>query len=99
MMYWLPKLHKKPYKAIFIANTNYELLASLLSNLVSLGTMRHCLKGQGNMFWSIKNVARYLRLETVRKLKSRGFRVTGLSTNDFSTLYTTLPHNLIEEKS
>ena len=31
-------------------------------------------------------------------LKSRGFRATSLSTCDFSTLYTTLPHNLIKEK-
>ena len=29
---------------------------------------------------------------------SRGFRATSLSTYDFSTLYTTLPHNLIKEK-
>ena len=27
-----------------------------------------------------------------------GFRATSLSTYDFSTLYTTLPHNLIKEK-
>ena len=32
------------------------------------------------------------------KLKSRGFLASGLSTYDFSTLYTTLPHNLIKEK-
>ena len=41
-MYWLPKLHKRPYKARFIANSssctttelqNYLLLASLLSKL------------------------------------------------------------------
>ena len=31
-------------------------------------------------------------------MKSRGFLASGLSTNDFSTLYTTLPHNLIKEK-
>ena len=31
-------------------------------------------------------------------MKSSGFRVTSLSTYDFSTLYTTLPHNLIKEK-
>ena len=36
--------------------------------------------------------------EILRKLKSRGFRATSLSTYDFSTLYTTLPHNLIKEK-
>ena len=29
---------------------------------------------------------------------SQGFRATSLSTYDFSTLYTTLPHNLIKEK-
>ena len=33
------------------------------------------------------------------KLKSRGFLASGLSTYDFSTLYTTLPHNLIKENS
>ena len=32
------------------------------------------------------------------KLKCRWFRATSLSTYDFSTLYTTLPHNLIKEK-
>ena len=31
-------------------------------------------------------------------MKSRGFLAPGLSTFDFSTLYTTLPHNLIKEK-
>ena len=31
-------------------------------------------------------------------MKSRGFLTSGLSTYDFSTLYTTLPHNLIKEK-
>ena len=45
------------------------------------------------MFWSIKNSS-----EVLNKLKSRGFRATNLSTYDFSTLYTTLPHKLINEK-
>ena len=46
-----------------------------------------------NLFWSIKNSG-----EVLNKLKSRGFRATSLSTYHFSTLYTTLPHNLIKEK-
>ena len=46
-----------------------------------------------NLFWSIKNSG-----EVLNKLKSRGFRATSLSTYDFSTLCTTLPHNLIKEK-
>ena len=45
------------------------------------------------MFWSIKNAG-----EVLSKLKSRGFYATSLSTYDFSTLYTTLPHNLIKEQ-
>ena len=45
------------------------------------------------MFWSIKNSD-----EVLNKLKSRGFRRSSLSTYDFSTLYTTLPHKLIKEK-
>ena len=45
------------------------------------------------LLWSIKNSG-----EILNKLKSRGFLASGLSTYDFSTLYTTLPHNLIKEK-
>ena len=46
-----------------------------------------------NLFWSIKNSC-----EVLNTLKSRGFRAVRLSTYDFSTLYTTLPHNLIKDK-
>ena len=45
------------------------------------------------MFWSINNSG-----EVLSKLTSRGFRMISLSTYDFSTLYTTFPHNLIYEK-
>ena len=44
-----------------------------------------------NLFWSIKNSG-----EILDKLKARDFNATSLSTYDFSTLYTTLPHNLIK---
>ena len=46
-----------------------------------------------NLFWSIKNSG-----EVLNKLKSRGCRTTSVSTDDFSTLYTNLPHSLIKEK-
>ena len=46
-----------------------------------------------NLFWSIKNSG-----GVHNKQKSRGFRANSLSTYDFSTLYTTLPHNQIKEK-
>ena len=46
-----------------------------------------------NLFWSIKNSC-----EILDKLKARDFNATSLSAYDFSTLYTTLPHNLIKDK-
>ena len=46
-----------------------------------------------NLFWSIKTSG-----EVLNKLKSRGFRVSSLSSYDISPLYTTLPHNLVKEK-
>ena len=46
-----------------------------------------------NLFWSIKNSG-----EILDKLKARDFNATSLSTSDFSTLYTTLPYNLIKDK-
>ena len=102
-MYWLPKLHKRPYKARFIANssscTTTELSKLLTSCLTAIKShvIRYCETvyetSNKNWFWSIINSG-----EVLSKLKCRGFRATSLSTYDFSTLYTTLPHNLIKEK-
>ena len=102
-MYWLPKLHKRPYKARFIANssscTTTELSKLLTSCLTAIKS--HVIRyyetvyktSNKNWFWSIKNSR-----EVRSKLKCRGFRVTSLSAYDFSTMYTTLPHNLNKEK-
>ena len=101
-MYWLPKLHKRQYKARFIANssscTTTELSKSLTSCLTAVKNhvIRYCEKvceRSENLFWSIKNSG-----EVLNKLKSRGFRANSLSTYDFSTLYSTLAHNLKKEK-
>ena len=45
------------------------------------------------LFWSIKNLG-----EILDELISKGFLASSLSTFNFSTLYTSLPHNLIKEK-
>ena len=102
-MYWLPKLHKRPYKARFIANSSSCTTTELSKLLTSCPTavknhaIRYCKKvyerSGKNLFWSIKHSG-----EVLNKLKSTGFRATSLSTFDFSTLYTTLPHYLIKEK-
>ena len=102
-MYWLPKLHKRPYKARFIANisscTTTELSKLLTSCLTAIKAkvIKYCEtvyeRSGKNMFWPIKN-----SVEVLSKLKDIGYQATSLSTYDFSTLYTTLPHNLIKEK-
>ena len=51
------------------------------------------MKGQEKYVLVYKNSG-----EVLSKLKSREFRATSLSTYDFSTLYTTLSHNLVKEK-
>ena len=102
-IYWLPMLHKRPYKCRFIANssscTTTELSKLLTSCLTAIKShvIRYCQTvcetSNKNWFWSIK-----ISGEVLSKLKCRGFRSTSLSTYECSTLYTTLPHNLIKEK-
>ena len=97
---WLPRLHKKPYKAGFVANssscTTAGLSELLTSCLAAVGGHvvgccgRVCGRSGKNLFWSIKNSD-----EILDKLKAGDFNATSLSTYDFSTLYTTLPHNLV----
>ena len=98
-LYWLPQFHKRPYKSRFIANssacTTTEssiLLTSCLTAIKKYCTTVYERNGK-KIFWSIKNSS-----EILIKLTSRGFLASGLSTYDFSTLYSTLPHNLIKEK-
>ena len=63
-MYWLPKLHKRPYKARFIANssscTTTELSKLLTSCLTAIKAkvIKYCEtvyeRSGKNMFWPIK---------------------------------------------
>ena len=102
-MYWIPKLHKTPYKARFIANSSVcttthmsKLLTSCLTKIKD-HYISYCDKTYDNSgincFWSIKNSG-----EVLRKFENKHFKASTISTYDFSTLYTTLPHNLIKEK-
>ena len=95
-MYWLPKLHKRPYKARFIANssscTTTEISKLLTSCLTAIKAkvIKYCEtvyeRSGKNMFWPIKNSG-----EVLSKLKDIGYQATSLSTYDFSTLYTIYP--------
>ena len=102
-LYWLPKLHKRPYKSRFIANSSSCTTAELTKLFTSCLTAikNHVLKYRKTvyerngktLFWSIKNSG-----EILSKLKSKCFLASSLSTYDLSTLKTTFPHNIIKEK-
>ena len=65
------------------------LLTSCLT-MIKNHVIKYCTavyeRNSKKLFWPIKNSG-----EILNKLKSRGFLASGVSTYDFSTLYTTLP--------
>ena len=101
--YWLPILHKRPYKARFIANSSSCTTTSLSKVLTSFLTaiknhwIKYCEKTyerEGiNYYWSIKNSA-----DILNTLKAKGFQASTISTYDFCSLYTMLPHNMIRNQ-
>ena len=102
-MYWIPKLHKTPYKARFIASSSSctttelsKLLTSCLTKIkehVQFYRNKTYENSGKNLFWSIKNST-----EVLDKLQINRFSASTISTYDFSTLYTTLPHDMIKDK-
>ena len=101
--YWLPKLHKRPYKSRFISNSSHCSTTILSKHITSALTAvkDHVMKysetafsnSNVNYFWSIKNSS-----EVIEKLRLRNFQGSQVSSFDFSTLYTSLPHDLIKAK-
>ena len=101
--YWLPKLHKRPYKSRFISNSSHCSTTILSKHITSALTAvkDHVIKysetafsnSNVNYFWSIKNSS-----EVIEKLRLRNFWGSQVSSFNFSTLYTSLPHDLIKAK-
>ena len=60
-LYWLPKLHKTPFKSCFIATSSTALSVILTSCLTAIKkhVMKYCEtvyeRSGKNLFWSIKN--------------------------------------------
>ena len=102
-MYWIPKLHKIPYKSRFITSaklcctTNLSKLVTEGLKLVRTFWNNYCKvifkNSRINKFWSINNSLTFVNLLTsVHKIRS-------ISTFDFSTLYTSLPQDQLIEAS
>ena len=93
-MYWLPKLHKRPNNANFIANSSSFTTVQIINFLPHCGKSRVIRyyetvyeMSKKNMVWSTKTFG-----EVLSNLQSRGFRATSLSIYDFPTHIYVLYH-------
>ena len=95
-LYWIPKLHKTPYKERYIAGSSTCSTKELSIHLTKIlsavkeGQQKYCetvySRSGINHMWILKNSK-----DLLDNLKSRSFsQVSSIKTFDFSTLYTTL---------
>ena len=103
-LYWTPKLHKSPVKHCFIAGSSKcttKQLSSLLTKILTViktGLAKYCStktshSGVNNM-WILKN-------STNLRLSSGHLGVckaSSIQTFEFSTLYTSIRHDLLESR-
>ena len=99
-IYWLPKLHKNPLKFRFIIaapSCSVKALSKavtsvfrLFYNQIENYNMKCCYYSSVKTFWVIENNKEVLN--SLNKLNKRG-KASRISTFDFSTLYTKIPHD------
>ena len=90
-LYWTPKLHKLPYKHRFIAgSSNCTTKDRRASRYCNTYTSRN---GVNNM-WILKNSTSLL--SSVDQLDIR--IATSVQTFDFTTLHTSIPHDLLKSR-
>ena len=100
-LHWIPKLHKSPVKHRFIAGSSKcttEQLSSLLTKIITViktGLEKYCsikTSHTGVNMWILEN--------STSLLSSLGHfgvsRATSIQTFDFSTLYPSVPHDLLK---
>ena len=110
-MYWLPKLHKTPYKYRFISSSSHCSTTKLshcsttkLSILLTstLGTIKNLIINCSNKAFENSGINSFWSvknsLEVLDKLHAYIGDFESVQSFDFFTVYTTLPHNLIKKK-
>ena len=103
-IYWIPKMHKNPYKHRFIAGfskCSTKPLSILLTKLlthIKQGLQKYCETAYSrsgvNQMWILKNSK-----ELLEHLQSPNLNhITSIKSFDFSTLYTTIPHQKLKSR-
>ena len=99
-MYWLPKMHKTPIGNRFIIaskfcstkslSRNLSTIFKLLYNQIQNYNTKEKYLSNYNMFWVLDNIDPIInKLEKINRKK----KAVSVSTFDFSTLYTKIPHD------
>ena len=101
VLLWIPKMHKNPSKQRFIAASHSctsKNLSSLVSKSLKLIQKAHqvyCERIKNysgyNLFWIVDN-----SLSVHKILKQCDPKAKNLATYDFSTLYTSIPHDKLK---
>ena len=103
-IYWIPKMHKNPYKHRFIAGSSkcstkpLSILLTKLLTHIKQGLHKYCETSYSrsgvNQMWILKNLKKLLE-----HLQSPNFNhITSIKSFDFSTLYTTIPHQKLKSR-
>ena len=99
-MYWIPKMHKDPIKFRFIvaavkcslkplAKTITNILKRFYKQIETYNLKSKYYSGGINTFWVVQDKEPVLK--AIKKINKRMGAKT-ISTFDFSTLYTKIPH-------
>ena len=103
-IYWIPKMHKNPYKHRFIAGSSrcstkpLSILLTKILTHIKQGLQKYCATAYSrngvNQMWILKNSK-----ELLEHLESPDFKhITSIKSFDFSTLYTTIPHQNLKNR-
>ena len=103
-IYWIPKMHKNPYKHRFIASSSkcstkpLSILLTKLLTHIKQGLQKYCETAYSrsgiNQMWIIKNSN-----ELLDHLKSPNFNlITNIKFFHFSTLYTNISHEKLKSR-
>ena len=103
-LYWTSKLHKAPFKHRFIAGSSKcttkefsclltKVLTTIKDELIRYSNTKTSRNGVNSM-WIVKNSTSLL--SSVDQLDVH--TTTLVQTYDFSTLYTSIPHNLLKSR-
>ena len=103
-LYWIPQLHKCPFKQCYVAGSakcSTKPLSKLLTCILSAvktGLQSYCdtsySRGGVNQMWILKNSKDLLEYIQSRSLSS----CNTIKTFDFSTLYITILHTKLKDK-